>query len=171
MVNHKLFQGNSEEQKIMNRTTTIIISVIVVIIIVVAGVIAYELTRKSGTSGGGTQIDIYASDKPYGFGNSAGSITSNPGPTLTLTSGQNYTITLHNVGSMPHNWAIVKDKTDGSTNLAFSSAQIASASNGVPPGSSQSTTFTAGPAGSYYYICQVDAHVSLGMWGTVTVNP
>lgn len=153
----------------MNKTTTYIIVAVLVIVIVVAGVLAYVLTRPGGTSGGGTHIDIYASDSPYGFGMSAGSLTS-PGPNIALTSGQTYTITLHNVGTVPHNFAITTDKVDASTNLAFSGAQIASASNAVPPGSTGSCTFTAGSAGSYYYICQVDSHVSLGMWGTVTVS-
>jgi plastocyanin len=153
----------------MNKTTMAIVAVVVVIVVVVGGVLAYELTRPGGTTGGGTHIDIYATDSPYGFGMSAGSITS-PGPNLPLTSGQTYTITLHNVGTVPHNFAITKEKVDGSTNLAFSGAQIASASNPVSPGSSASTTFTAGTAGTYYYICQIDSHVSLGMWGTVTVS-
>jgi plastocyanin len=154
-----------------SRTTWYIVAAIIIIVIVVGGVLAYEFYKPPSTSGGGTQMDIYASDTPsYGFGNSAGSITS-PGPTMTFTSGQTYTVTLHNVGTVPHNWAIVTDKTDGSTNLAFSGAQIGSASNPVAPGSSQSKTFTVGSAGSYYYICQVDSHVTLGMWGNVTVNP
>ena len=154
----------------MNKTTMAIVAVVVVIVVVVGAVLGYELTRPSVTTGEGTKIDIYASDSPsYGFGTSASSITS-PGPNLQLTSGQTYTVTLHNVGSMPHNWAIVKDKTDGNTNLAFSNAQIASASNPVSPGTSASATFTAGSAGTYYYICQIDSHVSLGMWGTITVS-
>ena len=146
-----------------------IVAVVVVIVVVIGGVAAYELTRPGGTTGGGTHIDIYASDPTYGFGLSASSITS-PGPNLALTSGQIYTITLHNVGTTAHNFAITKDKVDGSTNLAFSGAQIASISNPVSPGSSASTTFTAGSAGTYYYICQVDGHVTLGMWGPVTVS-
>ena len=156
----------------MNKTSWYIIIAIVIIVVVVAGVLAYEYIKPSSTTpGGGTHIDIYATDSPsYGFGNSTSSITS-PGPTITLTAGQTYTVTLHNVGTMPHNWAIVSQKTNGNTNLAFSGAQIGSASNPVAPGSSASATFTAGSAGSYYYICQVDSHVDLGMWGTVTVNP
>ena len=155
----------------MNKTTTYIIVAVVVIVIVVGGVLAYELTKPSSTSGGGTHIDIYASDSPsYGFGNSSSTITS-PGPPIILTAGQTYTVTLHNVGTVQHNWAIVTQKTDGNTNLAFSGAQIGSANNGVAPENSASVTFTAGSAGDYYYICQVDAHVTLGMWGTVTVNP
>ncbi len=151
-----------------SRTGYYIAAVIIVIIIVIAGYFAYQYFAGSGgSSGGGTKIDIYAGE--YGFGNSAGSVTS-PGPTLTFKAGDTVTVTLHNVGTVPHNWAIVTDKTDGSTNYAFSGAVIGSASNAVAPGASSSATFTVGNAGSYYYICQVDGHVSLGMWGTVTVQ-
>ena len=153
----------------MSRTTTVIIATVVIIIVVIAGVLAYKLTQTGGT-GEGIHIDIYASDTPYGFGTSAGSITSNPGAALQFTSGQTYTVTLHNVGTVPHNWAIVTNKVDGSTNLAFSGAEVGTTSNPVVPGGSASSTFTAGSAGSYYYICQIDSHVSLGMWGTVTVS-
>ena len=156
----------------MNKTTSYIIAAVVVIVIVIAGVLAYVYYKPPSTGGGGgTHLDIYASDSPaYGFGNTAGSITS-PGPTMTFTAGQTYTVTLHNVGTIPHNWAIVAQKTDGNTNLAFSGAQVGSVSNPIAPGSSGSSTFTAGSAGSYFYICQLDSHVSLGMYGPVTVSP
>ncbi len=117
-----------------------------------------------------TQITLYAGEinsSQYGFGNSASSINS-PGPTLTLTSGDSVTITLHNAGTMNHNFAIVNAKE--STATVLWGAQIASASNGVGAGQSASVTFTVGSAGSYYYICQTDGHVSLGMWGNVTVQ-
>ena len=144
-----------------------LIVAVVVIVIIVGGVLAYVLTRPGG-GGGGNTMDVYCSE--YKFGTSAGSLSS-PGPTLTFTAGQTYTITLHNVGTMLHNFAIVTTKTDGSTSLAFSGAQIGSASNPIVAGSTGSCTFTAGTSGNYYYNCQVDGHVSLGMWGTVTVNP
>ena len=153
----------------VSKTVGVIVAV-VVIIIIVGGVLAYVFTRPGGINGGlsGTNINIYAGE--YGFGASSGSIAS-PGPTITLKSGDSVTVTLHNVGTMEHNWALTTDKADGSTNLAFSGSSIASASGPVAAGGSQSTTFTVGSAGNYYYICQVDGHVSLGMWGTVTVNP
>jgi plastocyanin len=112
-----------------------------------------------GTIKAATTIDLYAGEvnsSSYGFGNSASSITSNPGPTLTLTSGQSYTVVLHNVSTQgqSHNWAIVETKS--STGTIQWSAQIGSASNPVSPGSTGSVTFTAGSPGSYYYVCQVD---------------
>jgi uncharacterized cupredoxin-like copper-binding protein len=151
----------------MNKTSMYLI-VAVVVIIIVGGVLAYVLTRPGGGGGGGNTMDVYAAE--YKFGTSSGSMSS-PGPTLTFTAGQTYTITLHNVGTMLHNFAIVTTKADGSTALAFSGAQIGSTSNPITAGNTGSCTFTASTAGSYYYICQVDGHVSLGMWGTVTVNP
>lgn len=151
-----------------SRTTWYIIIAIVIIIIVVAGVLAFMFYQPGGNpTPSGNAIDIYASE--YKFGTSASSLTS-PGPTLSFTAGQTVTVTFHNVGTAPHNFAITIDKVDGSTNLAFNGAQIGSASNPVQPGASASATFTVGTAGSYYYICQVDGHVSLGMWGTVTVT-
>jgi plastocyanin len=157
-----------------NRSIYIIIAV-VVIVIIVAGVLVYVFMNPSGGGGGGgtltgTNIDIYAGESSrYGFGSSSSNIGS-PGPQMVLTHGQTVTVTLHNVGTMSHNWAITNDKVDGSTNLPFSGAQIGSASNPVAAGGTQSVTFTVGNAGNYYYICQVDGHVSLGMWGTVIVN-
>ncbi len=172
-------------------------AVVIVIIIIVVGVLAYQYTQPSpnpspspsssaspspstsatsspSSSPGTISVTLYAgevSSSQYGFGNSSTTISS-PGPSLTFKVGDTVTVTLHNVSpTNPHNLAFVTQKTDGSTNLAFTNAQIASASNPLSPGGSASVTFTVTTAGTFYYICQVDAHVSLGMWGTVTVNP
>ena len=152
----------------MNKTSMYLIVAVVVIVIIVGGVLAYVLTRPGTVAVEAIQWMSTASE--YKFGTSAGSLSS-PGPTLTFTAGQTYTITLHNVGTMLHNFAIVTTKTDGSTSLAFSGAQIGSASNPIVAGSTGSCTFTAGTSGNYYYICQVDGHVSLGMWGTSNSKP
>jgi plastocyanin len=104
----------------------------------------------------------------YGFGNSSSTLTS-PGTDLILNVGQAYNMTLVNAGTHRHNWAIV-DAKSSTANVLFN-AQIANATNGVAIGTSQSVTFTPTQAGNFYYICQVDAHATLGMWGNVTVNP
>jgi plastocyanin len=116
------------------------------------------------------QVTIYAGEittSQYGFGNSSATITS-PGPTLTFHSGDTVNVTLQNAGTMAHNWAIVDTKS--STGTVLWSAQIASSTNGVQVGQSESVTFTVGNSGNYYYICQVDGHVALGMWGNVVVE-
>jgi plastocyanin len=165
--------------------TWYIAAVVIVIVIVVVGVVAYEATLAPSTSptpspsasvtpspsGSTSTIDIYAgevSSSTYGFGTAASSITS-PGPTLTLKAGQTVTVNFHNAGTMAHNWAIVDSKSS-SANVLWS-AHVGSGSNPISQGGTASVTFTVGSAGSYFYICQVDAHVTLGMWGTVTVNP
>lgn len=107
-----------------------------------------------------TQITIYA--KEYAFGLSADSTTS-PGPTLTLTSGDTVTVTLTNVGTMAHGWALTDQPQTGANKLF--SASI----NQISAGTSDSVTFTVGSPGTYYYICPVPGHVSLGMWGMVQV--
>ncbi len=115
-------------------------------------------------------ITIYAgeiSSSQYGFGNSSTIITS-PGPSLTFHSGDIVKVTLQNAGSMPHNWAIVDQKS--SSGAVQWSAQVGNPNAPVAPGQSNSVTFTVGNAGTYYYLCQVDGHVALGMWGNVTVE-
>ena len=117
-----------------------------------------------------SNVTLYAGEingSQYGFGNSSTSITS-PGPTLTFNSGQTVTVTLHNSGQNPHNFAIVSTKSSTATVL-WSSA-IQSVNNPILPGSSASVTFTVGDPGNYYYICQVDGHVTLGMWGNIVVQ-
>ncbi len=150
----------------VSKTVAIIVAVVVIIVVVV-GVVVF-LFMGSGGGGGtlsGSNINIYC--KEYGFGTSASNVGS-PGPKMELTAGQTVTVTLHNVGTLAHNWALTTDQAG--TNIAFSGAVIASASNPVPAGSSQSVTFTVGSAGNYYYACQVAGHDSLGMWGPVTVT-
>jgi len=124
---------------------------------------------------GNATITVYAgevslSSSVYGFGNTESNITS-PGPTFTVKVGTTVTVDFTNAGTMQHNWALVTEKTSGNTNLAFSKAQIASAAYAVSPGEKGLTTFVANKAGTYYYICQVDGHVALGMWGYFIVTP
>jgi plastocyanin len=116
-------------------------------------------------------ITIYSgeiSDSLYGFGNSATSLTS-PGPTLAFKVGDIVNIALVNVGQMPHNWAIVSaNQSDASVLFR---ARIASDSAPLQTNQSASIIFTASQAGTFYYICQVDAHLQLGMWGSVVITP
>jgi plastocyanin len=145
--------------------TGAIAAVVVAIIVIVVGVVAYTYFVKPPSNSTFNGTDIYVGE--YGFG--ATSSISSPGPTLTFTAGQTVTITLHNVGSMGHNWAVVDAKS--STANVLWNAQIGTASNPVAAGQTGTVTFTVGSAGSYYYVCQVDGHVGLGLWGIVIVNP
>jgi plastocyanin len=161
-------------------------AIIIALIIVVSG-LTYQFAQpnnsnspSSGTSptasvspsAGNITIAVYAGEvgsSTYGFGNTSDNITS-PGPTLTVKVGSTVTVEFTNAGTMSHNWALVMQKTSGNTDLAFNKAQIASAVNPVQPGGKASVTFVANKEGTYYYICQVDAHVTLGMWGFFIVT-
>ena len=139
---------------------------VVVIIIVVVGVVAAVFLMKPAANG--TPLTLYAgeiSTTSYGFGTTASTITS-PGPTLNLKEGQSYTMTVTNSGTMPHAWEITRQQAAGSVLFG---AQIAPTSF-LSPGTSGSVTFTPNEAGTFYYICPVPGHVSLGMWGTVVVT-
>ena len=140
---------------------------IIVIIIVVVGVVVAVMYKPAAK---GTPLTLYAgevSSAAYGFGNTATTITSNPGPTITLKQGTTYTMTVNNVGTMPHAWEISSQKAAGSVLFG---AQIDPTSY-IAPGSSGSVTFSPNQAGNFYYVCIVPGHVALGMWGNVVVTP
>ena len=104
----------------------------------------------------------------FGFGNSATAIIS-PGPTLNFTVGEIVNMTVYNVGTMGHNWALT---TLNATNAkVLFGAQIDSGSISIPVNESGSVIFKVTKPGNYYYICQVPGHVELGMWGNVVISP
>ena len=103
----------------------------------------------------------------YGFGNSSTTLTS-PGPTLTFKTTDIVNITVINVGKMPHAFAITSEAKTGAKVLF--NAEIASASNPLPPGQQGTVIFAPNTAGSVYYICPVPGHVESGMYGSVTIT-
>ncbi len=150
-----------------SRTLLYAAIVIVVAVIIVGAVYYYEMTLTPPASSG-TPLTLYVgeiSSTSYGFGNTANSLSSNPGPTITLTAGKTYTMTVQNVGAMQHDGALVDAKST-SANVLWGAVI-----SPINAGSNGQVTFTAGSAGSYFYICQIPGHVALGLWGTVTVNP
>lgn len=146
------------------------IAVAAVIIIIVAGSVGYYWWSMQSQPTPTRTVSLYAgeiSTTQYGFGSTSTTITS-PGPSLDFKVGDVVKVTVTNVGTMPHNWAMVTNKS--STTSVIFDAQIQSADNPIAPGSSASVTFTVDQAGSFFYICQVSGHVSLGMWGNVEVT-
>jgi len=129
---------------------------------------AFTLPVKAQT---GTPLTLYAgevSSSAYGFGLTASSITS-PGPTLTLTEGTTYTMTVYNVSHMGmlHSWEI--SPTEAVATSAEWGASIDLA-NYIPVGGSGSVTFTPTQTGNFYYVCTFPGHIALGMWGKIVVK-
>ena len=75
--------------------------------------------------------------------------------TLTVKKGQPVTVTLKNVGKMPHDFVIDE--------LNVRTKQIKS-------GETDTVQFTSDKAGTYEYYCSVGKHRQMGMKGTITVT-
>jgi uncharacterized cupredoxin-like copper-binding protein len=102
----------------------------------------------------------------YGFGNTSTTLTS-PGPTLRFNLTDVVNITVVNVGSMPHAFAITNAPKTGATVLF--GAEIG-ASSYLEPGKQGTVIFTPNNAGSFYYICTVPGHAEVGMYGSVVIS-
>ncbi len=127
---------------------------------------------SGGTDGTPTvSITLYAGEisaSKYGFGLSPNNITS-PGPTFYLNTSDIVKITVVNAGHYPHAFACVNAPRTGATVLF--NAEIASASDPLPPGQNGTITFNPNTVSSeYYYICPISGHAELGMWGTMAVS-
>ena len=110
-------------------------------------------------------ITLYVGE--YAFGLTPNNLIS-PGPTLSFTSGDTVNLTLINVGTMGHTWALTNEAKSDSTVLF--NAAIATANNPLLANASSSVVFVVGSPGNYSYICRVPGHVALGMYGKVVVN-
>ena len=145
--------------------------VAVVVIIVIIGVAVYVLTMRPGSTTPATvTMTLYegeVSTTQYGFGNSASSLAS-PGPTLTFKNGDVVQMTVYNVGTMPHSWAI--STTPNTSGQILFNSEI-NPGTYIAAGQSGTVTFTVNQAGSFYYVCPIPGHTDLGMYGSVTVNP
>ena len=138
------------------------------VVLLAASVIPGVTTTSTVPNVNITLYEGAVSSNLYGFGYSANNLVS-PGPTLTFKVGDIVNVTVTDVGQLPHNWAIVS--TNQTSAPVQFNAQIRSASSPLQHGESGSVVFTVTKAGDYYYICQVEGHVDLGMWGKVVVNP
>ena len=102
----------------------------------------------------------------YGFGNTSTLLTS-PGPTIRFNATDVVNITVVNIGSMPHAFAITNTPKTGAT-VQFN-AEIGATSY-LQPGKQGTVIFTPNNAGSFYYICPVPGHAELGMYGAVVIS-
>ncbi len=107
------------------------------------------------------------SGSQMGFGTAGNNITS-PGPTLRIRVTDIVSVTLVNVGSMPHAFAVTTMPTTGAKVLF--NAEIASSVNPLEPGQRRTLVFAPTFAGNFYYICPVSGHAEMGMYGSVVVT-
>jgi uncharacterized cupredoxin-like copper-binding protein len=131
-----------------------------------------SMNPSSNTQNRAPTVDITlyvgeVSNNKFGFGISANNLTS-PGPTLRIKITDVVSITVVNVGTMPHAFAVTSYPTSSATVLW--SAEIASASNPLEPGQRGTVVFVPGNAGSFYYTCPIQGHAELGMYGSIIVT-
>jgi nitrite reductase (NO-forming) len=89
-------------------------------------------------------------------------------PEIRVNSGDEVTITANNMGKSFHAFGVVLNPEDFNS-IIWNSA-IAAMSNPLKPGEGDSTTFTAGAPGTYYYICTIPGHALQGMQGSFIVE-
>jgi nitrite reductase (NO-forming) len=89
-------------------------------------------------------------------------------PEIRVNSGDEVTITANNMGKIFHAFGVVSNPED--FNSVIWDSAIGSMSNTLKPGEGDSTTFTAGASGTYYYICTVPGHALQGMQGSFIVE-
>ena len=157
-----------------NRTVVYAAIAVVVIVVAVGGYYYWTGMQTQSTpppTGSNTvTMSLYAGEasaSAYGWGLTQSNIIS-PGPTLNMTVGTTYKLTVYDVGMMPHAF-VIKDSQSTTGNTMWGAA-VASGSNPLTPGQNGVVTFTPTQAGTYYYICPVPGHIQLGMWGYVKVS-
>jgi len=153
------------------------------------GTIPGSPSGSGGTGGGGvtappprgsSQCQGSAAAKAYHFVLIAGianTFTFNdtvPGPCFVVGAGSNVSVTFEvsSQSGANHSWVLLP--ANGSTHgpPVFPGAGIANATrfSGLPPGSVTVFQFRAATAGSYKYVCEVDGHADLGMYGWFNVS-
>ena len=159
-------QNPGVSKKLLTAGFAALVILVILATLIVAGVgtPSPPLTPNVSETMYAGQISLTA----YGFGNNATDILS-PGPTLNFTVGEIVNMTVYNVGTMEHNWALTN--TNATDAKVLFGAQIDSVSAPIPVNGTGSVVFKVTQSGNFYYICQIPGHVQLGMWGNVVVTP
>jgi sulfocyanin len=82
--------------------------------------------------------------------------------TISVPVGWKVTVNCRNQGSIPHSCSVVSGAS--STTPAFPGATSPNPVSGVPPGSTQTFSFTPDRAGTFRIACLVPGHEDAGMW-------
>ena len=129
------------------------------LLLIMAGLLSLMLVSCGG-GGASTKIDVTMTDfqfQPNQF---------------TVPAGQEITINATNNGAVVHNFVIMKLGT--SAGPAFDNQDVSNVfwQLELPPGSSNSATFTAPTdPGNYEVVCKTEGHIAAGMTAKLTVVP
>lgn len=107
------------------------------------------------------------SNRKIGFGFSPDNLTS-PGPTLRFKIGDIANITVVNVGTQPHAFAVMTSPLTEATVLY--NAEIGSANDPLKPGQSGSTILGPIETGNLFYTSPLPGNAEAGLWGAIIVT-
>jgi uncharacterized cupredoxin-like copper-binding protein len=144
-------------------------SIAIIILIVLASFYYYEANRPKAKLLANVNLVLYAgelSSTKYGFGYTANNITS-PGPKISFKVGDVVSVTMHNVGKLPHSFEI---NTQNSTKGQVLFNSEIDPGTFVSPNQTGTVLFKVTKSGSFYYICPVPGHADLGMWGLCNIS-
>ncbi len=88
---------------------------------------------------------------------------------LTVIADTDVTVTLENVGSIVHDWVVLKAGTNITSEAEFSENLVEIEERNVAAGSSGTVTLNL-PSGTYQVICVIPGHFTAGMEGSLTVT-
>lgn len=95
--------------------------------------------------------------------------------TWTVTTGEEVTIEIVNTGTVEHNWTLMKAGSEISSEGDLpedvaARAGLYEVQGTAIAGETSTVTFTAPAPGEYQVICDIQAHFSAGMRGSLTVE-
>lgn len=94
-------------------------------------------------------------------------------PTIEVPVGANITVHYLNIGNLEHSWVLVSEGPPYEAEppeLAIPGAVSPMAHMGTDAGGNATFSFTASPAGAYWYVCHIAGHASSGMYGEFVVK-
>ncbi len=104
----------------------------------------------------------------FGFKTDTESVITSPGVEINLKEGDIVRIIFLNEGEVPHSFAITGQPE--STALTLFKSDIGGPSSPIQPGATSETIIILDKPGTYYYVCTVPGHTTLGMYGTLIVE-
>ncbi|MDZ7674580.1 MAG: plastocyanin/azurin family copper-binding protein [Acidimicrobiales bacterium] len=87
-----------------------------------------------------------------------------------VPAGEEITIDFTNVGSVEHEWAVIKQGEDIESEDEFAEDKVLFEVEAIPAGESATESFTVEDAGTYQVVCVIEGHFDAGMEGTLTVG-
>jgi len=153
----------------------IIIGIVVVVVIVgIAGAFLAIPQGPPAPQAKTTQLEA----REFGFEGLGYKLSDNQykgGPSITVKAGETVRIVMKNSGGTNHEFMIVSEIPKQAKEHPEAAIQGAMTDE-VKPGETKTSTFVAGKAGKYYYVCLLDVatapdrHVDRGMFGEFIVQ-